>query len=131
MQELGWWHAQAHEVGAQAHEVGAQAHARACAFPKPSEKVGAVIEGEHGSVKSLLSSHFVKEFSCLRGVCAGIYTYDHRVVRPRFPSAQRKALVPGLTLRAVHSVWESLINLCIAHLLLARCKTDHALLVLS
>lgn len=106
MQEPGWWHAQDHEVGAYAHEVVAQAHAHACAFPKLSEVLGAVIEGEHGSMKALLSPHFVKEFSCLCSVCAGIYTYGYRVARPGFPSAQCKALVPGLTLRAVYSVWE-------------------------
>lgn len=74
MQAPGWWHAQA-------HEVGAQAHARACAFPKLSEMVGelSVVEGEHGSTKDLLSPHFAKEFSCLCSVCAGIYTYGHHL----------------------------------------------------
>lgn len=98
MQESGWWHTQVHKVGAQAH-----AHARA--FPKLSEMVGVVIKGEHGSTKALLSLHFVK-FSCLCSVCAGIYTYGHHLACPGFPSARRKALVLGLTLRTVKSAWE-------------------------
>lgn len=80
MQEAGWWQAQAHEVGTQGH-----AHVRA--FPKQSEMVGAVIKGEHGRMKALLSPHFVKEFSCLCSVCAGIYTDGHCVRHPGFLSA--------------------------------------------
>ena len=72
-----------------------------------SEMVGAVIKGEHGNMKALLSPHFVKVFShLLCSVCASIYTYGHRVAHPRFPSARCKALVAGLTLRVVDSIWE-------------------------
>ena len=99
MQEPGLWHSQV-------DEVGAQAHARACAFPKLSEIVGAVIEGDHGRMKALLSPHFVKGFSCLCRVCAGVYTYGHCVACRGFPSARCKALVPGLARSVVYSIWE-------------------------
>lgn len=122
MWELAWW-------SAQFHEVGGQAPLHVPAFPKLTETV---VDGEQGSLKALLSPHFVKEFPWLLcRISAGIYTCDHCAVCSGFPSAQEKPSSQG-------SLWgwctvsgSDSYSCCVANLLLSRCKIKHMLLVLS
>lgn len=51
--------------------VGAQAPPCAQAFPKLSERAGAVLEGEQGSLKALLSPCFVK--AVVQDLCWYLY----------------------------------------------------------
>lgn len=103
---------------------------QAQAFPKLSETVGAVVEGEHGSLKALQSPCFVKEFPWLLcRVCAA--TCDHSVACFGFPSAQVKPSSQG-SLWGWHIVsGNDSYSCCMAHLLLSRCKIKHRLLALS
>lgn len=125
MWALAWW-------SAQVHEVGTQAPPHAQVFPKLSGIVGAVLEGERGSLKALLSPCFVKELPWLLcRICAGIYTCGHCVVCSGFPSAQEKPSSQG-------SIWgwytvsgSDSCSCCVAHLVLSRCKIKHMLLMLS
>lgn len=118
-------------LGAQTGPWGWGSHPpQAQAFPKLSETVGAVVEGEHGSLKALQSPCFVKEFPwLLYRVCAA--TCDHSVACFGFPSAQVKPSSQG-SLWGWHIVsGNDSYSCCMAHLLLSRCKIKHRLLALS